>query len=781
MRRMTRVSAIVLTFALGFSLMPAGNTAVAKKVTVKKVAVSDSLIYKNNNKAVTVTKGKTVTLAAAVTVTPNKAANKKVTWASKNAKIATVSAKGVVKGIKEGSTTITATSKKDAKKSAAITVKVVKGAVKKVTLDKKTAALNVGDTLTLKAKVKKADKGACKTIGWSSSKKKVATVNKKGVVTAVAAGKAVITAAAADGSGKKASCTVTVTDSVDLTAVKVVDPQTVSFTLSKANALAQTAVTVSKKETYEGQYKCTAVIQGMSSADNKSYTITLDKDYCIGERQYVQVSIPTLSGKVKSLQTQYTEPVSAYVSEVVWTMKTNEYFNSPVWFGDAIGVSDIDVTGLPAGLTVEKKDGTTYIKGIPTATGVTNATAKGVDELGNTLTKTIKCAVGSDEVMAGASVTDYQILGTNVDYSLNRYDYIKQQEGVYKSVFNEGYTKKEIPFYTDDIVDVVGGSGQYEYSIAPNGDPQSIIQYRKDYYGDPVPETDENGNVIAGKYKYDIEEDYGDFGYKVAQPGVYNVTVRVTDQISKKTLDIPVTLNVAAGVTVSGKITDAQGQGMRGARIEFYNKNKAELYPLSEEAYTDVNGDYSVNIYPGTYVVAVSCNTGRYYHVYEAACDDKYMFNQNFTAATPNYNVQLSLYRVHITNINDSYKYTNADGKVIDTPIMNTYPDGSTKQAVKNLKWTIDDQSAGTGEYVYLKPGQYTLTATEKEDEIAKDNKCYDKNSKYTAIVNVVNTAVEVAASVSQEEKFNPTKPAPTPMPTPEPSPSPAPSVAPAN
>ena len=47
---------------------------------------------------------------------PNKKANKKVTYKSKNKKIATVNKKGVVKAKKTGSTKITITSAKSKKK-----------------------------------------------------------------------------------------------------------------------------------------------------------------------------------------------------------------------------------------------------------------------------------------------------------------------------------------------------------------------------------------------------------------------------------------------------------------------------------------------------------------------------------------------------------------------------------------------------------------------------------------------------------------------------------------
>ena len=85
-------------------------------------------------------------------------------------------------------------------------------AAKKVTsikLNKTTATLAKGKTVTLKATVKPADASNTK-VTWTSSNTKVATVDKNGKVKAVGKGTATITCKAADGSGKKATCKITV-------------------------------------------------------------------------------------------------------------------------------------------------------------------------------------------------------------------------------------------------------------------------------------------------------------------------------------------------------------------------------------------------------------------------------------------------------------------------------------------------------------------------------------------------------------------------------------------
>lgn len=80
-------------------------------------------------------------------------------------------------------------------------------AVTGVTLDKASASLEVGNTVTLTATVAPSD-ATNKAITWSSDDETVATVE-EGVVTAVAAGNATITVTTEDGS-KTATCSVTV-------------------------------------------------------------------------------------------------------------------------------------------------------------------------------------------------------------------------------------------------------------------------------------------------------------------------------------------------------------------------------------------------------------------------------------------------------------------------------------------------------------------------------------------------------------------------------------------
>ena len=184
----------------------AGNVKATCKITVSKAVVKVTKVSVTAS-ARNIAAGKKVQLKAAVA--PSKATNKAVTWKSSNTKVATVSSKGVVTFSKKAGgkkVTITATAKDGSKKYGKITLTCMKGSVKKITLSG-VKTLKAGKTAKVKAKVTTMNGKANKTLTWTSSNTKIATVNKTGKVKAVKGkkGTVTITARATDGSGKKAT------------------------------------------------------------------------------------------------------------------------------------------------------------------------------------------------------------------------------------------------------------------------------------------------------------------------------------------------------------------------------------------------------------------------------------------------------------------------------------------------------------------------------------------------------------------------------------------------
>lgn len=126
-----------------------------------------------------------------------------VTFTSDNEKVATVNDKGLVTAVAEGTANITASVGNLTAKS----VVTVSNSAPDVTLTVKTPTLTIekGKTAQIDYTVTPADT----PVTFTSDKTDIATVDAQGVVTAVAAGSATITVAAA---GQEAQVAVTVTD-----------------------------------------------------------------------------------------------------------------------------------------------------------------------------------------------------------------------------------------------------------------------------------------------------------------------------------------------------------------------------------------------------------------------------------------------------------------------------------------------------------------------------------------------------------------------------------------
>ena len=192
---------VVTALKLGTATITAkaGDKTATCEITVEATPVTSITLDRTS---VSLRTNETVTLTA--TVNPDDATDKTVTWSSSNSYVATVK-DGVVTAVSPGTATITAKAG-DQTASCVITVEATQ--VTGISLNKTSVSLKVNETVTLTATVTPAD-ATDKTVTWSSSNTGVATV-KNGVVTAVKAGTATITAKAGT---KSATCTVTVTSS----------------------------------------------------------------------------------------------------------------------------------------------------------------------------------------------------------------------------------------------------------------------------------------------------------------------------------------------------------------------------------------------------------------------------------------------------------------------------------------------------------------------------------------------------------------------------------------
>lgn len=244
---------------------------------VKDTNVYVKKIILNKTKA-TVLSDKSVKLVAKVY--PKNANNKKLLWTSSNKRIATVE-KGVVVGLRNGTVKITVKSTDGSKLSAQCVV-TVKQAVKTIKLNKTLITGSKGTKVTLKAKVTptKADN---RIVKWQSSNKKIATVNKKGVVTVKGKGCAVIKCTSGDGSGVYSKCVVNNSSKAK------------SIKLNKKSAKISAGKTLKLRVTVKGS--CKEVL--WKSSNTKVATVTDNGLITAVENGKTVISATTMDGSNK--------------------------------------------------------------------------------------------------------------------------------------------------------------------------------------------------------------------------------------------------------------------------------------------------------------------------------------------------------------------------------------------------------------------------------------------------------------------------------------------------
>ncbi|SDN43900.1 Uncharacterized conserved protein YjdB, contains Ig-like domain [Fictibacillus solisalsi] len=177
-----------------------GNPSVKKSINVTVRVIPSGL--KLSKDKLNITKKQTVKVTA--TVTPTNAANKTLVWKSSNAKVATVDTKGSIKGIANGSATITATAKDNSKLSKKVAVTV---STKTIKVNKTKLSVTAGKTAQLTATVLPTD-STDKKVTWKSSNTRIATVDSKGKITGKKKGSATITASVKDAKPVKIKVTV---------------------------------------------------------------------------------------------------------------------------------------------------------------------------------------------------------------------------------------------------------------------------------------------------------------------------------------------------------------------------------------------------------------------------------------------------------------------------------------------------------------------------------------------------------------------------------------------
>ena len=332
-----------------------GNKTATCDVTVNAKVTSVSL----DKTEVELTEGDTHILTA--TINPDNATNKNVIWSSSNASVATVS-NGKVTAVKAGTATITVTTE-DGGKTATCRVMVNEKIypVDGLSLNKSIAVLYEGETLTLTATITPSN-ATNKNVIWSSNNTSVATVA-NGVVTALNAGTAIITATTEDG-GKAATCEIIVKTkvtgvSLDKSDVTLYEGENLSLiaTIAPDNATNKNVVWKSSNTSVA------TVVDGVVTALKAGVAIITVTTEDGGKTATCNV---TVKAKVASVSLNKSE-ASLYEGETVSLIATiapsNATNKNVIWSSSNTSVATVlngKVTALKAGtttITVTTEDG----------------------------------------------------------------------------------------------------------------------------------------------------------------------------------------------------------------------------------------------------------------------------------------------------------------------------------------------------------------------------------------------------------------------------------------
>ena len=195
-----KITAVSAGSTIIMAKLASGATAYVKVTVTEKV---EGLLLNFTEKTIYI--GEDFELKASVS--PSSATELGVTWKSSNTNIATITEKGIVKGIAGGTAIITCTT--DEGGYVANCVLTVKESVSSISLNYQTYYLGLDKSVTLVATVS-APTATNQKVYWTSSDTDIATVTQKGKVTGRKLGTVTITATSLDGSDVDASCEITV-------------------------------------------------------------------------------------------------------------------------------------------------------------------------------------------------------------------------------------------------------------------------------------------------------------------------------------------------------------------------------------------------------------------------------------------------------------------------------------------------------------------------------------------------------------------------------------------
>lgn len=294
-----------------------------------------------------------------VSILPENATDKSIEWASSDNNVVSVE-DGLLKAIKAGDATIIATNKSSGcQAKCEISVEEKRIAVTGISLDRVSITLTEGEETTLVSTIA-PENATDKSVIWESSNESVAIVSETGLVKAISAGNAGITATTMDG-GKTATCAVAVDIALAAITGEVSHVSCRNAEIAgKANLPKTTSTDLSfgiLYSTSSGVLVGTATQIVAKSFDSEySYSVNtgiLEPETTYYYRSYITQAGEITYGDVKSFKT-------LPVSSLIQTLDVTEINPKDAVLNAMLDLTDCKYDGLEYGFEVTPEGGSAY-------------------------------------------------------------------------------------------------------------------------------------------------------------------------------------------------------------------------------------------------------------------------------------------------------------------------------------------------------------------------------------------------------------------------------------
>ena len=298
-----------------------------------------------------------------ITPTPADTTDKTtVTWSSSNEKAASVDKNGVVTGIAEGETVITAVSTVDKNIKASKTIHVLRIPMTGIQIHGEDT-VNSGDTLQLSAECLPKNTTDDKKVVWTSADEEVASVDSNGLVTAKRGGSVEITASCGEFSDK---LEIRITQEVTKVEVVLDTDKLIMGTATKATAKVNPSDATDKIVTWSSDNEEVAVV------DEDGNISTVGK----GTANIIATASNGIEGSAKLIVEQASVSVTAdYLNPVIGDKVQAKAEVKPEWLTEQMKelqwsssneeVADVSAEGLITTKAVGKAEITASLKENP--------------------------------------------------------------------------------------------------------------------------------------------------------------------------------------------------------------------------------------------------------------------------------------------------------------------------------------------------------------------------------------------------------------------------------